>query len=264
VGVWVIASLALAVAGPNLAWLSLHGRMVGPRWRDRLQGWMPASSPLVWLASSLFLLLPPYLAWRLGTLSLYYLGLTEIDWLALAGAAGMWATSIVALALFGWLVYRRSLRMELWETGGVKEGASAAVGTRAWLAPLDASLWQWHWAFYRAAAIGWLAAASPLPGVLLHGAWAARLAALYGAGGAQPVYWGSWLGLCLAGIEWGLNPFARAGLKVAGRQEATLRAVGLAIATTALFSFTRNFWLCLFCSVTVETLVAGWLPLLSE
>ncbi len=263
VGIWVLASVVVAVAATNLAWLSLHGRIMRPRWRDRLHGWAPAALPLAWLATSLFLLVPPFLAWRVGTLSLYDLGLTETDWLTLAGAAGMWAFTIVALTLFGWLVYRRTLRIDLGEARGTGDAGSGARGARAWLAPLDASLLQWHWVFYRAAAIGWLAAASPLPGAFLRGPWAVRLAALYAAGGAQPVYWGSWLGLCLAGIEWALNPFARAGLRASGQQESTLRAAGLAVATTALFSFTRNFWLCLFCSVAVETLIAGWLPLVS-
>jgi hypothetical protein len=61
-------------------------------------------------------------------------------------------------------------------------------------------------------------------------------------------------------VEWLLNPFARAELRTPGRQEAALRTAALAIATTALFALTRNFWLCLVCQVVVETAVAAWWP----
>ena len=261
VGLWAAVSLVVGVLVPALAWMCLYGRIAGPKWRARLRDWESAGQPITWLVRSLFFLLPPLLAWRLGILSLYYVGVTETDWLALAGAAGTLALSIIALALFGWLVYRRSLRSDLGDAWQPTTTASLAGNPGPWLAPLDDILVQWHWAFYRAVAIGWLAAGNPLPRVGVMGPFAATITALYAAGQAQPLYWGSWLGLGLAGIEWGLNPFVWSELRSVGRQEKALRAVGLAIATTALFSFTRNFWLCLVCTVTVEALIAGWLPL---
>ena len=69
------------------------------------------------------------------------------------------------------------------------------------------------------------------------------------------------MGLGLIGLEWALNPFARAALGRPIRREAALRRVILAIATTALFAITRNVWLCLACDLAVETVIAGWLPL---
>ena len=85
---------------------------------------------------------------------------------------------------------------------------------------------------------------------------------------AQPLYWGSWLGLGLLVIEWLLNPFARAQLQPAApgvgtnsRAETALRTLALAVATTALFTLTRNLWLCLACQVIAETAITGWLPL---
>jgi hypothetical protein len=77
---------------------------------------------------------------------------------------------------------------------------------------------------------------------------------------SQPVYWGSWLGLLLFALEWAANPFARQTLHIPGQMEGAMRAVGMLVATTALFSLTRNFWLCLGCAVTVEIAIAWWFP----
>ena len=78
---------------------------------------------------------------------------------------------------------------------------------------------------------------------------------------AAPLYWGSWLGLALIALEWALNPFARAELQRPGQRETALLRVVLAIATTALFTVTPNFWLLLIAHLAVETVIAGWLPL---
>jgi hypothetical protein len=121
-------------------------------------------------------------------------------------------------------------------------------------APLDAALAQWHWTFYRAAVAGWLMIPLGLPS-------APALDRLLAGLQAEPLYWGAWLGLTLAGVEWLLNPFARARLQRPGEREASFRRAALAVATTGLFVLTRNFWLCLAVHAVVETLAAAWFPL---
>ena len=122
-------------------------------------------------------------------------------------------------------------------------------------APVDAALLQWHWAFYRALAIALLpivAGALPSSEILLP---------LGSNWQTAPLYWGSWLGLALIALEWALNPLRRAGLRRPGQRETALLRIALAIATTALFTVTPNFWLLLICHLAVETVIAGWLSL---
>ena len=176
------------------------------------------------------------------------MGLTELDWIASLRAGGPLAAIVVGLLLFGWLVYRHALPT------GLAPGRIERVG-RLLRAPLDAALQQWHGAFYRALVIGLLPAAM---GSLMT---VPLVPALARSAATDALYWGSWLGLGLLALEWALNPFARAELRQPIRREAALRRAILAIATTALFTLTRNLWLCLACDIAVETVIAGWLPL---
>jgi len=243
---WVAGSLALAIIATNVAWLIGRGRRPAG-----LLAWsgLPALS---WLLVSLFLLLPPVAAWSNGALSPYFMGLSELNWLTLLGTGGLLTAIIIGLTVFGWLVYRRGLPPGAATPGGVRR---ALAGGRA---ALDAALLQWHLAFYRAAAIGWLYGLTvPADAALPIEPLGRLLAALL----AEPLYWGSWLGLGLAAVEWALNPFARAAQGVAGQRETVIRSAGLGLATTALFVLTRNFWLCLGCHVAAELAVAAWFPL---
>jgi hypothetical protein len=205
-------------------------------------------SALAWLIVSLFFLLPPPAAWRFGALSPRLMGLTGIGWVASLRAGALLMFMIIGLLLFGWLVYRRSLAGERGRTRVERAGAMLR-------APVDAALLQWHWAFYRALAIALLPIVA---GTLAHSNILQPI-------GSQlmeaPLYWGSWLGLALIALEWALNPFARAGLRRPGQRETALLRVVLAIATTALFTVTPNFWLLLIAHLAVETVIAGWLPL---
>ncbi len=233
---WVLASILLAAVATNTAWL-LQQRRQQPLPAD-----VQLRATLAWLTKALFYGLLPVVAWQTGILSPFYMGVSEPEWLTIAALGAPLVAVITGVLLLGWIVYRHTEPV-------AGQPPSAAARIYATLrAPLDALLQQWHWAFYRALMIGWLAGSAP------SGAIATALA-------AEPLYWGSWLGMMLVGLEFGLNPFARARLRTPGLQENALRTVALAVATTALFTLTRSFWLCLACHLIVETVVTGWLPL---
>jgi len=244
---WVLGSLALSVIATNGARMAMR-----TRWRKRAASspdpW-GSLRPLVWLLTALFLFLPPIAAWRAGALSPLLMGLSELDWVAALVSSGGLALVCGGIIVFGWLIYRHKLpaRPRAHPTG------------RPWLAPVDAALLQWHWAFYRAGVIGWLVLAAEGENM-----GPAGLPALLAE---QPLYWGSWLGMILVAVEWGLNPFAREALigsrhnaDCAPAAELTVIRMALAVTTTALFVLTRNFWLVLGCQVVVETAIVAFLP----
>ncbi len=233
---WVLASVLLAMVATNVAWLLQR------RQPPRLASEAQVRSVLAWLTQALFYGLPPVIAWQTGVLSPFYLGISEPQWLTMAAVGAPLVAIITGVLLLGWLVYRHTA------TAAAPPVPAAVRLLATARAPLDALLQQWHWAFYRALMIVWLAELQSSSAV------AVALA-------AEPLYWGSWLGMALVGLEFGLNPFARARLRTPGLQEATLRTVALAVATTALFTLTRSFWLCLACHLIVETIITGWLPL---
>ena len=242
---WLIGSLALVVVATNLTWLAVRRRSGSSELRDG------PLAPLGWLVMAFFYLLPPYFAIQLGVLSPYTLGLREIDWPTTLSDGVALSGIIVAGMVFGWLIYRRSL-----PEGPLPHGTARLIsGLRT---PIEGALCQWHWAFYRAAVTEWLMltwlSAPGLP----------ALARLTDALGGQPLYWGAWLGLAVAGLELGLDPFSRAALRRSSDAQALLRRMALAVATTGLFAITRNLWLCLIVHIAVETLVTGWFPLPTE
>jgi hypothetical protein len=252
-GLWILASFALAVFAANVAWLAL--RLT--RGHLRLGRMLRSSGvrAVIWLVVSLYLLLMPLFAWRYGAISPYFLGLSELDWVGSITLGGLLMALLMALVLFGWLVYRHTLPADQAETAPVEGRLIHALR-----APIDAALAQWHLAFYRAAAISWLSENSMFPAAFSN--------TLRESLQAHPFYWGSWLGLGVLLVESALNPNLWAVLSTPtqeerawGKPEAILRSFALAAATTALFILTRNLWLCLACQVIVETAIAAWLPL---
>lgn len=236
---WLIGSVALAILVTNLAWLL-----------TRRSNRVPATAQQIaaWLGTALFFMLPPVLAWRAGALSPFYLGVSGVDWIPTLMTGAPVAGLIIGVLWVGWLAYRRTLP---------RPARTANPGHEHFLAtlraPLDAALRQWHWAFYRAAAIAWITTWTPAT------EWLASIAKIDLT--AEALYWGSWLGLLFLAAEWALNPFGRSALRNPQEQAASFRQVILAVATTALFVLTRNLWLCLICHILVETVIVGWLAL---
>ncbi len=253
---WLFAALGLAVLATNLAWLAVQ--LCERQQRQRALRWLRADAvqAVAWLIASAWLLIPPFYAWRAGAISPYLLGIAELDWVESLSTGGWLALLIMALTVFGWLVYRHTLPAEPVET------SDDSRTLRALRAATDAGLAQWHLAFCRAAMIGWLTMIPAAP------AWPGPAAEALRSMVAQPFYWGSWLGLGTVLFQAGLNPFLREVLsrpsvrqRRQGQPEALLRDLALVLATTALFVLTRHFWLCLICHVVVSTAIAGWLPL---
>jgi hypothetical protein len=237
---WVIASATAAVLATNAAWFA--------RWLLRGQaavgGRSGALEPLGWLIVSLFYALPPVLAWRSGALSPYLMGLGEVDW-ARSLTSGLFLALLAVGVLFtAWIVGARRPRPA--EVAPTPERDA----TSTWLAPVDAALLQWHWAFYRAGAAGWLLMRSESPPF--------GNAALAN----DPFYWGCWLGMGLVALESALNPFGRAALGDPARRPYVLLRIALAVASTAVFAVTRNLWLALLVHVCIETAAAVWPPLI--
>ncbi len=233
---WLAASLGIAVIATHLAYV-VHRRA------PFLQ--TPWAQIIGWAGTRLFFIVVPLAAWRRGALSPLYLGLSGLDWIPSLALGVPLATAITAIILFGWFAYRRTLPVR----AEPLPRAHLVVRLRA---PMDAILLQWHWAFYRALAIAWVAA---LPALTLNVAGGPGLDLA-----ADPIYWGSWLGLAFTGLEAGLNPFMRAAARGPYGREVLLRQVFLGLTTTGLFIVTRNLWLCLACHVAVETAVAAWAP----
>jgi hypothetical protein len=251
-GLWIAASAALAVIATNVAWMArwlLRGRALGDGQRE-------AARIAAWLVAALFYALLPVLAWRSGALSPYLMGLGEVDWVQ-SLAAGLFLALLAAGTLFvAWILGTRRPRAAR-ETGARQGSADA------WLTPLDAALLQWHWAFYRAGAAGWLLM---YPDRLnrLPFADAAVFAPVFSALAANPFYWGSWLGMGLVALEWGLNPFARAALRDPVQRPYALLRLAIAFASTAVLVATRNFWLALLLHITVAVAAAIWRPLVES
>lgn len=237
---WLAASVIAATVVTNL--ICPLSRRTGIL---RAPGWQVAT----WLGTALFFALVPLAAWQQGVLSPFYLGIGSLDWMSSLLLGAPVTLAIAAVILAGWLAYRRSL------AGPIQLNALNRLIT-VLRAPLEAALLQWHWAFYRALAIAWVAAwpssASQTDGLLAFDF------------ATEALYWGSWLGLLIIGLEWLLNPCARMALQLSGSRETSLRRAALAVAITGLFVATRNLWLCLACHVLVETAIAAWSPPASE
>ena len=80
-------SVGLALIVANLAWLIYRG--LRGRWRWAAIIGSSGFQAFTWLIVSIYLLLPPLIAWREGAISPYLLGLAELDWTHSFGIGGL-------------------------------------------------------------------------------------------------------------------------------------------------------------------------------
>lgn len=194
---WVATQLALGVIGTAL-WPRIK-----PRLDNRAEG-VSAGARL------LYSLAIPYLALLFGSISARDTGLVGLDafpysmadWLRALAWAGLWA--VLAVVFYVW--------------GGIYPGAT----------PGNALLDELRWAFYRGAAIGWV---------------------------AQP-FLGALLGLGLAAAEWGAIHGLRTTLG-----ETTPPWLGWAARawlSTFVFLFTQNIWLTIALGTLIPFALTRW------
>lgn len=207
---WVLGSLLVGVLATNVyAAVLASDRPWAGRLRRSLETTAPGKALLTtsWLA---WLVMPGYVALLLGIVSPRLMGLTQIDWGAPFGYGLAFAGLTLAVLLAAGISYRRSGPTEPpWPS------LSAAVAGSALLVA-EATALQWHWAFYRSAAIEAV---------------------------GQPLGWGVWLGAALAVVEGLANPLCRRDLRTPGLAERRLLRGVLLFATSVLFLISRNFWL---------------------
>lgn len=201
---WVAAQLALGVIGTAL-WPRIKAGL-DTRVEDPLQRAEGVSTG----ARLLYSLAIPYLALLFGSISARDTGLvgldalpySPVDWLRALAWAGLWA--VLAVVFYVW--------------GGIYPGAT----------PGNALLDELRWAFYRGAAIGWV---------------------------AQP-FLGALLGLGLAAIEWGAIHGLR---KTLGENTPPwLGWAARAWLSTFVFLFTQNIWLTLALGALVPFALTRW------
>ena len=219
---WVLGSVVVYALATNALWLA------------RVRGFQPLPlwSWLVETARFLFYLGIPYLAlggWPRdpfqGLLSLEEVGLVSLGgrwpvtrWLETVGTALGFGLVALLFLLLAW-----------------KNGARLGDGTRLhfprrpwWAILIDVLYLEVHWAFYR-------------------GALAVVL---------QDVYEGVFVGLGLVYLEWGLNPWWRAGWRSESEVGSRWLRAALALVIALLFLLTRNLWVCLGVHGTIE--LAFW------
>lgn len=218
---WVLVSLASGLLARWLLWLAQR------------RGSRPATLPrpgvelATWGGWLVWLIGPGYAALLLGAASPRLMGLSQIDWGAGFGNGLAFALFIWAGLLLAGLVYRRTgPRHTAWPS--LTAGLTGSVRLL-----VEAGALQWHWAFYRSAAIPAAAA----------------------LGLAQASYWGTWLAAGLILAEGLANPFFWRDLGAAGQAERRILRAVLLLATSVLYLLSRNFWLAWACHAATALLL---------
>ena len=159
----------------------------------------------------------PYLGLILGGLSPRLMGLTELDW-----ASGFSVGVVLLAALLTLLLLIRILL----HTERGPPAADAPPGRSASLLLFESSAQEFHWCFLRGAV------------------WDLLIQPLYSSGGfelglqsgpEQIQYWAVWIAAALSLPGIGIQR---------GRMSERLITLLILAATSTLFLYTRNFWLC--------------------
>ena len=207
---WVLGSLIAGVGARLAVWLMA-------RWSLALRSWLTGTAGriLAWLGWMIWLVAPGYAALLLGILSPRLMGLTQIDWGAPFGYGLAFAALAMAiLVAAGVTVRQRGFALPAWPTLSAALAGSVLLGA-------EAGALQWHWAFYRSAAIQ----------------------ATQELGASAPVVVGTWIGIGIVVLEGALNPRLWQDLQIPGQAERRVLRAVLLVATSVLFLLSRNFWL---------------------
>lgn len=151
--------------------------------------------------------LPPYAGLLLGGLSPYFMGLANLDWTVSLGLGLGLILAVSAAAFF--------VRIAVAPADSLTASSLPAAQAPALLTFLLLGAEQFYWAFLRGAL------------------W--ELLRSLPAGPTLPAYWAVWLATAIALTDVATQPLPP--------EERLVKTLGLA-ATTVLFFYTRNFWLC--------------------
>jgi hypothetical protein len=216
---WLAGSLLVAVLWANLRWFFSTPR---PGTLGNLAAQLSTWQFSPWLYQLLRLLYyvgVPFAAWIWrGALLKKYLGLSDglsssvRDWAHGVGWAASLAVGAWTLLALGWWAYRRAI------VASGQDVMGAEINAPPWALLFEAIYREAHWVFYRC-----------VPIVAL----------------GEDVYWGTWLGLALVGVEAVLNPAWRRGLADPQEAPRQLMRGALAVVSSVLFIVLGdgNLWL---------------------
>jgi hypothetical protein len=232
--IWLLGSFLLAVAAAQITFRARR-LPVPPNWLSDLLVW-PYTPALILILRILFYVGIPLAAldWGRDVIVPRWMGLQPLlafrglleapasanelaenwaNWVWDAGwAVGLGSGAGVLLAVGWWSVARKA-----WLNGPLT-AARGSLGRTL----LEAVLHEVHWAFYRNVPIVALALTRP---------------------DAEALYWGTWAGLALIGLEAVLNPYWWAALFSPQNAPMAFVRAGLAALSAVLFLKTQNLWL---------------------
>jgi len=204
-------SVALSIAASNFAWSIARASNSSLAQSLRAAGNQPAPRALFEILRMGYYIGIPFAALQLGWINLRVMGLGVLDW-----AEGVrWAIILVLagwLALIAiWLPYLRATR-DVYATPETQFSFPRRL--------VEVVYMQAHWAFYRAAAIGFLQGLIP-----------------------DALYWGTVIGLGLTALEAFAAPRVRERLTHIGAADALVWNFGQAVLNALGFVVTRNLYL---------------------
>ncbi len=213
---WLFSQLNLQQPG---LWLLLSW-LIGLAGLIVLRVWPGLTQRARWL-SALRWLIVPYVGLLVGGLSPRRMGLTEIDWLAGAGWGGGLILTLLGLL---WLIQLGDPTLR--RSRATATGTTPQHGPASFIIMMS-GLQEFHWAFLRGSLWSLLRT--------LEGTSILLPASLL----AQPAYWAIWGAAVLAVIDLLAASTVRRMNPTQG-----LTQLFVLLATSVLFLYTRNFWLC--------------------
>jgi hypothetical protein len=213
---WLGGSLLVYVVAYNVLW----------RFSDLLES--PPGFLLAQAGRFILYLGVPYVALG-GWPQRPHRGLLSLEDLGIVGFGGHWTVSrwleAVGTGLGLGVMALFLLFLALSNTDSRADNVRLHLAPRPWwLLFVDILYLEVHWAFYRAGF----------------------------AGATGSVYWGTFLGLGLIFLEWGLNPFWRRGWRLEEKAGARWVRAAVALVVAVVFLLSRNLWVCLAVHLLLE------------